>query len=166
MTQIETSSSLVQGTRLIMHSGKQEQNGHASNSSHLTSSSSSSPLINKNISNKIANPMHQQRPTVVIAKPTTTTDTTDFSINLSSIQHAIDNNENQNQHLHSFSNDINEADFSYKNLLSTKIHDQNNGYNSISANSNSNNNKSDANDIKVQVYYCGKSNCLFGYISW
>jgi len=159
MTQIETSSSLVQGTRLIMHSGKQDQNGHASNSSHLTSSSNSSPLINKNTSNKIANPIQQQRPAV--AKSTITTDTTDFSINLSSIQHAIDNNENHNHHLHSFSNDINEADFSYKNLLSTKIHDQNNGYNSISS---TNNNKSDANDIKVQVYYCGEQKCLFKLI--
>ncbi len=156
MTQIETSNSFVQGTRLIMYSGKQEQNGHASNPSHLTSSSNSSPLINKNINNKTHNPI---RP--VISKPTTT-DTTDLSINLSSIQHAIDNNENHNHHMHSFSNDINEADFSYKNLLSTKIHDQNIGYNSISSNSNIN--KSDTNDIKVQVYYCGKLNFLRNFL--
>ncbi len=59
-------------------------------------------------------------------------DSTDLSINLSSIQHAIDNTEN----IHNYTHGLHEADLSYKNLLGGKV-------DSSAASSN--------NDIKVQV---------------
>ena len=137
MTQIESSNgSTVAAVKY--------QNGHASN--HLvTSSASSSPLINTQ--NKLIHSL-SQRPG---SNPPPPKD--DFSINLSSIQHAIDNSEN----MHNFTADlVSDADFSYKNLLSAKIdvgHQINNGFNSITSSATMNSN---LNDIKVQVYYCGK----------
>lgn len=106
----------------------------------ISSTASSSPLISTQ--NKLINALGQR---VNTNNPKGTE--TDFSINLSSIQHAIDNTEN----IHNYTSDINEADFSYKNLLSTKI-DNDNGYNTNTPSSMKNLN----NDIKVQVYYCGK----------
>lgn len=146
MTQIETSGTSVQSSRLAMPgqgakpSSNDHQNGHVAG--HLTSSANSSPLITNNTAKKI-----------LAIRPNATTKETDFSINLSSIQHAIDNTDNH-MIIHNYTNELSsdaDHDFSYKNLLSTKSHHQN-GYNSITT---SGSGKHDVDDIKVQVYYCG-----------